>query len=302
VYGGEGGIRTHGRVSPTLAFEASSFDRSDTSPLGSLANGLWAHNLVRIGAYCEGAYLAVLTVLTVHDSSEYIELVALEEPVRTILTAAARTALVAFLIGGLVCLPAKAAAARAVGMVVVADHAHLGTAGAASGADIFPGDYLDTESGGTLRMKVGLGQMYLLSSSAAVLVQEDQRVVAHLQHGTLGFSTPAPVTLAVQTPLGLVHGVEGEPRVFGQITLLTLGKMQISAYQGTLILDGNDGHKKTIAAGETYEALSGSGGGTPLAGVNGGGPGPVVVAGGIGLAVLLACVTYPESNDSVGCF
>src|SRR5690242_9180801 len=31
-YGGEGGIRTHGRVSPTLAFEASSFNRSDTSP------------------------------------------------------------------------------------------------------------------------------------------------------------------------------------------------------------------------------------------------------------------------------
>ena len=30
--GGEGGIRTHGRVPPTLAFEASSFNRSDTSP------------------------------------------------------------------------------------------------------------------------------------------------------------------------------------------------------------------------------------------------------------------------------
>ncbi len=31
--GGEGGIRTPGWVSPTLAFEASSFNRSDTSPL-----------------------------------------------------------------------------------------------------------------------------------------------------------------------------------------------------------------------------------------------------------------------------
>ncbi len=30
--GGEGGIRTHGRVSPTPAFEAGSFNRSDTSP------------------------------------------------------------------------------------------------------------------------------------------------------------------------------------------------------------------------------------------------------------------------------
>ena len=30
--GGEGGIRTHGRVSPTHAFQACSLNRSDTSP------------------------------------------------------------------------------------------------------------------------------------------------------------------------------------------------------------------------------------------------------------------------------
>src|SRR5262249_8773509 len=32
TYGGEGGIRTHGGVSPTLAFEASTFNRSVPSP------------------------------------------------------------------------------------------------------------------------------------------------------------------------------------------------------------------------------------------------------------------------------
>jgi hypothetical protein len=31
--GGEGGIRTHGKVTPTHAFQACSFNRSDTSPL-----------------------------------------------------------------------------------------------------------------------------------------------------------------------------------------------------------------------------------------------------------------------------
>src|SRR3989442_14188022 len=31
--GGEGGIRTHGRVSPTHAFQACSLNRSDTSPI-----------------------------------------------------------------------------------------------------------------------------------------------------------------------------------------------------------------------------------------------------------------------------
>jgi hypothetical protein len=32
-YGGEGGIRTHGTVPRTLAFEASTFNRSVTSPM-----------------------------------------------------------------------------------------------------------------------------------------------------------------------------------------------------------------------------------------------------------------------------
>ena len=32
LYGGEGGIRTHGTVSRTLVFKTSSFNHSDTSP------------------------------------------------------------------------------------------------------------------------------------------------------------------------------------------------------------------------------------------------------------------------------
>jgi hypothetical protein len=228
--------------------------------------------------------------LTPREWSEYIEPVVLEEIVRSIVLAGARSCLIGFLIGGLVCLPAMGAAARAVGMVVAADRAHLGSAGAASGADVFPGDYLDTETGGTLRLKVGAGQMYLLASSAAVLSQEDERIIASLQHGTLG-----------QTPLGLVHGVDGEPRVFGQVTLLTLGKMQISAYEGTLILDANDGHKRTIAAGESYEALSGSGGGTPVSAQSGGGAGAAAVAIGGGVLVVSACLLYPESVSGTAC-
>src|SRR5262249_6588552 len=34
---GEGGIRTHGRISPTHAFQACSLNRSDTSPVCSCA-------------------------------------------------------------------------------------------------------------------------------------------------------------------------------------------------------------------------------------------------------------------------
>src|ERR1700675_4599209 len=38
--GGEGGIRTHGRISPTHAFQACALNRSDTSPHARRATNL----------------------------------------------------------------------------------------------------------------------------------------------------------------------------------------------------------------------------------------------------------------------
>ena len=36
-YGGEGGIRTHGRVAPSPVFKTGAFNRSATSPLSAKA-------------------------------------------------------------------------------------------------------------------------------------------------------------------------------------------------------------------------------------------------------------------------
>lgn len=217
-----------------------------------------------------------------------------------------RNCLVAVVSAGLIASPAMAAAARPVGMVVIADKARLGSANATAGANVFPGDYIDTAANGTLRLQVGAGQMYLLSNSAAEFVQEDERVIAHLQHGTMGFSTPAPATVAVQTPLGLVRGGD-EKRVFAQVTVLAPNKIQVSAYEGSVVVDGNDGRKQFIAAGQTYEgdltADSGAGG-TPVGAYHQGinwhqVVGVAIIAAG---AALVACTLWPESNSSPGCF
>lgn len=218
----------------------------------------------------------------------------------------ARNFLVSVMSAALIVSPAMAAAARPVGMVVIADKARLGSANAAAGANVFPGDYIDTAANGTLRLQVGAGQMYLLSSSAAEFVQEDERVIAHLQHGTMGFSTSAPATLAVQTPLGLVHGGD-EKRVFAQVTILAPNKIQVSAYEGSVIVDGNDGRKQFIAAGQTYQgdlAADSGAGGTPVSAYHNGinwheVVGAAIILGGL---ALVACELWPESNSSPGCF
>src|ERR1700685_3422570 len=113
-------------------------------------------------------------------------------------------------------LPVMAASAKPIGMIVIADHAKVDTADAAIGADVYSGDALSTEMGGSLRMKVGASQVYLLSSSAATLVPEDNKVRAKITQGTLGFSTSSPDQLEIGTPLGIIRG-EDSQRVFAQI-------------------------------------------------------------------------------------
>ena len=227
-----------------------------------------------------------------------------EEILRSIAIASARFGLAAFLIAGLVNLPLMAAA-RPIGSVVIADKANLSGSSASAGANVFPGDYVDTGANGSLRLQITAGQMYLLASSSVVFAQEDQRLVAGLQRGTVGFSTTNPVAVAIQTPLGLVRS-EDTKRVFGQVTILAPGKIQVTAYEGSLIVDGSDGRRQVIGAGETYNAtlLSGGGGGTP---VSAGGNGirwdrVVAIALFVGAAFVAACSLWPESNSSPGCW
>ena len=177
----------------------------------------------------------------------------LEGTVRSNLLCAARSCLVAFVIAGMLNLPLMAASARPLGMVVIADHARVDTANAAIGADVFPGDALSTDANGSLRMKVGPSQVYLLSSTAATLVPGENRVQAKISRGTLGFSTAAPEQLEIGTPMAIIRGADGQ-RVFAQVAVLGPTKMEISAFEGSLLVIAPDGESKTIDQGQTYEA------------------------------------------------
>src|ERR1700689_3339999 len=110
--------------------------------------------------------------------------------------------MVAFVVVGMLNFPVMAAASKPLGMVVSADHASLDNAKAAIGADIYSGDALVTDAGGSLRLKVGPGQVYLLSGSSATLVPLENKVQAKVEHATLDFSTAGPEQLEVECPLG----------------------------------------------------------------------------------------------------
>jgi hypothetical protein len=148
-------------------------------------------------------------------------------------------------------LAMTAASEKPLGMVVLATNAHLDSADAAMGANVYAGDALETSVGGTLRLKVGTGQLYLLSESEAELVPGEVTAHAKLLRGTMGFSAAASDGIEIETPVGMVRAADGQ-RVFGQVTLMGAREMIVTSYTGTLVVE-REGEEHVIAEGKTFE-------------------------------------------------
>ena len=228
---------------------------------------------------------------------------------RSNILSGARSCLIAFVVVGMLNLPVMAASSKPLGIVVSADRASLDNTAAAIGSDIYSGDALATDVGGSLRLKVGSGQVYLLSSSSATLVPQENKVQAKVAHGTLDFSTSSPAQLEIGTPLGVVQGTDSQ-RVFGQVAVLSPTKMQISAYEGTLLVTALNGEQKTIHQGETYEATLAApepGGGQNQAGVGGTGINwkhvatVAIIGGALGGTALALWIEESESCSNPPC-
>lgn len=158
--------------------------------------------------------------------------------------------LVAILSVGLIGIPSFAANEKPLGLVTQASEAHLGAATVAIGTTVYPGDTLATDEGGTVRLKVGGSQFYLLASSAATLSASASVVNASVARGTVGFSSNGTDQLSLEIPEGTLRAANGQPG-YGQVTILGPREVVISAYRGTLVLD-NDGDLHEIPAGKSY--------------------------------------------------
>jgi hypothetical protein len=147
-------------------------------------------------------------------------------------------------------IPALAATAKPLGLVVQAREAMLDNSTLAVGTTVFPGDTVQTDEGGTLRLKFGTNQLYLLSSSAATFSQNENTIRATVGRGTVGFSSNASSELELAIPQGILRAARGQA-ASGQVTITNPQEVVISSYQGALVLD-NEGEFHTIPAGKTY--------------------------------------------------
>lgn len=146
------------------------------------------------------------------------------------------TFLLGLAIAALSCVPASGAQQQPLGVVIEAQNAQIGGVTAAVGTNVYAGDALSTDTGGTLRLKVATGQVYLEAATDADLEIVDGVPQATLSRGTLGFTTAPSAEFQVQTPAGLVRTVD-EPAVYGQISIVSQKELLITANTGTLEID-----------------------------------------------------------------
>jgi hypothetical protein len=184
--------------------------------------------------------------LTLAFEAPKLVLQSLEVSVRYI----CKSFLVVVLVASLLNLPAFAANEKPLGMVIQAQEALIGTAQVAIGTTVYAGDTLATDMNGTLRLKVGGSQMYLLASSSATLSQNSEMVHALVSRGTVGFSSNGTDQVGLEIPEGIVSAANGQP-AYGQVTMTGPREVVIAAYRGTLVLD-NDGELHMIPAGKSY--------------------------------------------------
>jgi hypothetical protein len=154
---------------------------------------------------------------------------------------------------GLCTLPANASSGKPLGVVTQAQRAHLDNVNAAMGASVYAGDTFETEGGGTLRLRFGSSQVYLLASSGVTVAENSSGALITVKHGTVGISSSASGQVALETPMGIVRGAEGKA-AYGQVTIAKPGEMVVSAYRGDLIVD-NEGELHTIPEGKSYRVV-----------------------------------------------
>lgn len=146
-----------------------------------------------------------------------------------------------------------ASAPRALGMVLHADHARVGSGEALSGATVFSGDTLTTTAEGTLRLRLAAAQLYLLPDSAVDLDQAQGWNVAQLRQGGVGFSTGGEERMVVRAADMQVYPSSTQP-THAEIKVVSESELLLTSYRGPLeVMVGSE--VRDVAAPGVYRLL-----------------------------------------------
>ncbi len=131
--------------------------------------------------------------------------------------------------------------------------ARLDRISALRGASVYPGDVVETDTGGALHLRLGSGQLYLSASSSASLEQRGSVASVTLAKGSATFSWPDPLYFELKTPVGTLRG-SGTHATSGQVVIFNPQQIVVTASRGDLVLE-SDGDFYIIPEGKSYRVV-----------------------------------------------
>lgn len=157
---------------------------------------------------------------------------------------------------GLACEPARAAAtpnAAPLGTVIAAERAHVGEAKADVGTTVYAGDRISTESQGSMQLRAGAARLLLLSSSAAIVNDNEGLPSAKLLLGSATFSTGNANAFTLYVSKAAVRPQNDAPTI-GQVAYINDKELLVTARRGGLVVTVED-QTQVIPEGISYRVL-----------------------------------------------
>jgi hypothetical protein len=139
------------------------------------------------------------------------------------------------------------------GIVVTADHAHVGQSPADVGTTIYGGDSLSTEAQGNVQVRAGAARLLLLNSTTAVVNDNDGAHSAKLIQGTAIFSTGNSRAFTLFASRAAISAQTDGPTI-GQVEYVSEKELIVFAKRGDLRVTVDD-ESQVIQEGTAYRVL-----------------------------------------------
>jgi hypothetical protein len=174
----------------------------------------------------------------------------LEVYVRTLFSGVLIAALSLVMIEAPVMAAPASSPSAPLGVVVSAENANVGAGVTTSGATIYDGDRLQTQTNSTLRVRFGADQLILRQNTVADVHAFPNGFSTNLTAGTLVASATEGQTFQVLADGATIRPANAQP-TSGQIAMISPTELVLTSTRGTLEVSMGD-EVKTLEAGSSY--------------------------------------------------
>ncbi len=153
-----------------------------------------------------------------------------------------RICLISVLTVSLIDTPVFGGPSRALGLVTQADHAHLGSSDAETGATVFDGDRLSTDPAGTMQVRLTSAQLYLLQDSGTKMHRMQSGASVVLERGTLVLASVAGPAVELRASEARIRPKAAQ-QTLAQVTLVGPNELLVTSNRGDLeVTIGEENH------------------------------------------------------------